>query len=75
VCYDTEYKDCTGTCQLIDYNSPPPNGRFEVQIHEYKNAKYEEDEQDACYEMSGSEADWDLNKVDCSKFTGVSPCP
>jgi hypothetical protein len=74
VYYNTGYKDCTGTCQLIDYNSPPPNGKFGVQIHEYKDSKYDEGEQDTCYKMSGSEATWYFNVVDCNKFSGVSPC-
>ena len=72
--YDTGRKNCTGTCQLIDYNSPPPDGKFEVQIHEYKISKDVEGESDSCYEISGSESAWYLDEVDCSKFPGVSPC-
>ncbi|CAG8698246.1 3931_t:CDS:2 [Rhizophagus irregularis] len=63
VYYDTGHKDCTGTCQLIDYNSPPPDGGFEVQIHEYKISKEMYGEKDVCYEMSGSEATWYLDEL------------
>ncbi|GBC02364.1 hypothetical protein RclHR1_00460002 [Rhizophagus clarus] len=74
VVYDTGGKNCTGTCQLIDYNSPPPNGKFRVQIYEYKIGKDVDGDQDTCYEMSGTESSWDFNVVDCNKFSGVSPC-
>ncbi|CAB5384048.1 unnamed protein product [Rhizophagus irregularis] len=72
--FSTLISNCTGTCQLIDYNSPPPDGGFEVQIHEYKISKEMYSEKDVCYEMSGSEATWYLDEVDCNKFSGVSPC-
>ncbi|CAI2169859.1 623_t:CDS:2 [Funneliformis geosporum] len=74
VFYDSGHRNCIGTCQLIDYNSPPPNGKFGVQIHEYKNIQDVEGEHDVCYEISGSEAAWELNEVDCNKFSGVSSC-
>ncbi|CAG8692373.1 13498_t:CDS:1, partial [Acaulospora morrowiae] len=73
--YDTGYLNCTGTCKVLDYNSPSPTGRFKVQIHEYNISKDEDGERDICYEMSGSKATWDLGEVDCNKFSGVTPCP
>ncbi|GBB84368.1 hypothetical protein RclHR1_00110001 [Rhizophagus clarus] len=75
VYYDTGRINCTGTCKILDYNSPPPDGTFGVQIHEYKIAKDVQGDQDTCYEVSGSEATWYLDVVDCNKFPGVSPCP
>ncbi|GES87659.1 hypothetical protein GLOIN_2v1845426 [Rhizophagus clarus] len=71
VLYDTDYIDCTGTCKMIDYNSP---GKFEVQINEYKNTRFAYGEQDTCYEVSGNEVDWSLDPIDCNKFSGVSSC-
>ncbi|CAB4405599.1 unnamed protein product [Rhizophagus irregularis] len=53
---------------------PTTRWGFEVQIHEYKISKEMYGEKDVCYEMSGSEATWYLDEVDCNKFSGVSPC-
>ncbi|GES87547.1 hypothetical protein GLOIN_2v1845426 [Rhizophagus clarus] len=71
VLYDTGFIDCTGTCKMIDYNSP---GKFRVHINEYKWAKRADGEQDTCYEVSGNEVEWSLDTVDCNKFSGVSSC-
>ncbi|GBB88405.1 hypothetical protein RclHR1_00150001 [Rhizophagus clarus] len=75
VYFYTGYLNCTGTCKILDYNSPPPDGSYGIQIHEYKWSKDGPVDSDICYEASGSEATWYLNVVDCSKFSGVGSCP